>query len=166
MPIRFYCENCKRKIKAPDDSGGKYGNCPHCNHRCYIPRPRLDDEDELKLTPVDESEETRYEQLMTETRNLTLDILHQAEGLQSPPASQRAADERELTRDIIVYLRQMADGQLDDAQTTVEKIVPYRPEAIQILDRLSTSERQEPELADIPPEILSRLIKNLRTRMS
>lgn len=165
MPIRFHCENCKKKIKAPENSGGKYGSCPYCNHRCYIPRPRLEDEDDLKLAPVDEKDETQYEELMAETRNITLNILQQR---QKPdvPVPGAEINEKELIKNIIVYLRQMADGQLNAAQKTVDRITPHRDLAIEILDRIAASEIPEPELADIAPPVLNRLIKNLRTRMS
>jgi len=165
MPIRFYCENCKKKIKAPDDSGGKYGSCPYCNHRCYIPRPKLEDEDELRLSPVDEKAETQYEQLMAETHNITLNILQEKQKAEAAgPVG--PMDERELTKHIIVYLRQMADGQLSTTQQTVAKILPHREDAVKILDRIAASDPPEPELADIAPPVLNRLVKNLRTRIS
>lgn len=165
MPIRFHCENCKRKIKAPDDSGGKYGSCPYCNHRCYIPRPRLEDENDLRLAPVDEKAETQYEELMAETRSITLNILQQRQKPDAPGPGVEI-NEKELIKNIIIYLRQMADGQLNAAQKTVDRITPHRDQAIEILDRIAASEIPEPELADIAPPILNRLIKNLRTRMS
>ena len=165
MSISFHCDSCKKKIKAPDDSGGKYGTCPYCRHRCYVPLPRLDDEDELILAPVDDSEETRYEQLMDETHSITENILQQQQPPDVPGPGTRI-DERELTKNIIVYLRQMADGELDKAQEAVDIIIPYREQAVEILDRIAASEVPEPELADIAPRLLNRLIKNLRTRMS
>jgi len=77
MSISLRCESCKKKIKAPDGAGGKYGACPFCNHRCYIPLQKSEDEEELKLAPIDEQEEARYEQMMAETRDLTENILHE-----------------------------------------------------------------------------------------
>lgn len=165
MPIKFHCENCKRKIKAPDESGGKYGNCPYCNHRCYIPRPRLDDEDDLQLAPVDDKEETRYEELMSETHSVTENILQQRQK-PAAPGQREETNKKELTKNIVIYLRQIADGELDEAQKTVDAITPYREQAIKILDEIGAREVPEPELADISPVVLNRLIKNLRTRMS
>ena len=165
MPIRFHCENCKRKIKASDDAAGKYANCPHCNHSCYIPRPRLADEDDLKLAPVDEKEETHYEKMMAETRSVTENILQQRQQPDAPGPGAKT-DERKLTKSIILYLRQMANGELDDAQRTVDQIVPYRKQAGKILGRIAKSKVPEPELADIAPAVLNKLIKNLRARMA
>jgi hypothetical protein len=77
MAISFHCESCKKKINAPDGTGGKWGKCPHCNHRCYIPLPKSEDEEELKLAPIDPNEEAEYEKMMKETQNLKKDVLHE-----------------------------------------------------------------------------------------
>jgi len=165
MAITFHCESCKKKIKAPDGSGGKYGSCPYCNHRCYIPLPRAEDESELKLAPVDEKDETRHNKLMAETHSLTENILQEKEAA-SVSGARAETSEKELTKNIILYLGQMADSELDEAQKTADRIIPYRSQAIEILDRIATSDMPEPELADVAPQVLSRLIKTLRTRIS
>ena len=70
MAISFCCESCKKKINAPDGAGGKWGKCPNCNHRCYIPLPKSEGEDELKLAPINPGEEAEYEKMMKETQEL------------------------------------------------------------------------------------------------
>jgi hypothetical protein len=60
----------------------------------------------------------------------------------------------------------MADGKLDEAQRTADLIAPYGRQAIKILDGIALSEIPEPELADIPQQVLSGLIRNFRTRIS
>ncbi|MEN8128552.1 MAG: hypothetical protein ABFR90_12235, partial [Planctomycetota bacterium] len=79
MSINFHCESCKKKIKAPDETGGKWGHCPYCKHRCYIPLPKDENEPELTLAPLDESEETQMADLMRETKDLTQEILSQGD---------------------------------------------------------------------------------------
>ena len=164
MSISFHCESCKKKITAPDNAGGKWGKCPFCNHKCYIPMPKKDGEEELKLAPLDEDEETKYEQIMRETHNVTGVLLHQTE---SPPGSAQGAkiDEKQLTVRIIIYLRQMADGRLDEAQTTADKIVPYKSQAKAILENILRAEKPEPELADVPKKVLAGFVRNILTRM-
>jgi len=135
--------------------------CPHCNHRCYVPLPRDENEPELKLAPIDENEESRYDSMMRETYNLTQNILHEkadVEGADEPPA---VTDDRDLIKHIIIYLRMMADGRLDQAERVASRIRPHGPAAKQILKKMTRAERPEPELADIPPKILLGLIKNL-----
>ena len=146
MSISFHCECCKKKITAPDNAGGKWGKCPYCNHKCYIPTPKSDNDEELKLAPIDESEEEKYERMMRETQNLTGVLLHQTE-IPPEPAEGGKNDDKELTVQIIKYLRQMADGQLDEAQKTADKILKRRKsKLIQVAKRLiekETIERKE-----------------------
>jgi DNA-directed RNA polymerase subunit RPC12/RpoP len=164
MGISFHCESCKKKITAPDNAGGKWGKCPYCNHKCYVPAPKKDDEEELKLAPIDEEEEKKYEKMMRETQNLTGVLLHQKE-MPPEPVPNGKGEDKQLTGRIITYLRQMADGQLDDAQKTADKIVPYKNQAKKILENILLAERPEPELADVPKKVLVGFVRNIVTRM-
>ncbi len=167
MAIIFHCEHCGKKIEAPDSSGGKWGKCPACHNKLYVPSPDLDEE--LKLAPIDESEEERKKRLMAETHRLTQDILQEREVPNEPAESAKPVfgmGERELTKNIIMYLRQMADDELHEAQRTVSLIARHGPQAVKILNRMALSEKPEPELADIPRQVLSALIKTLRTEIS
>lgn len=167
MAIIFHCDHCGKKIEASDSSGGKWGKCPACHNKLYVPSP--DSDEELKLAPIDESEEERKKRLMAETLKLTQDILQERE---IPNGSAEGAEpisgmgERELTKNIIMYLRQMADDELYEAQRTVGLIARHGPQAAKILNRMALSEIPEPELADIPRQVLSALIKSLRTEIS
>ena len=89
MSVSFNCPRCKKKIKAPDKAGGKYGNCPHCNYPCYIPSSRDENEPELKLAPIDEKEESRYGEMMRETHSMTKNILHQRADAAKPDDAPR-----------------------------------------------------------------------------
>jgi hypothetical protein len=167
MAIIFHCEHCGKKIEASDSSGGKWGKCPACHNKLYVPSP--DSDEELKLAPIDESEEERKKRLMAETLKLTQDILQEREVPNGPaevvePIS--GMGERELTKNIIMYLRQMADDELYEAQRIVALIARHGPQAAKILNRMALSEIPEPELADIPRQVLSALIKSLRTEIS
>ncbi len=162
MSISFNCPRCKKKIKAPDKAGGKYGNCPHCSYPCYIPSPRDENEPELKLAPIDEKEEIRYGEMMRKTYDMTQNILHERPDDDEPDdAPQGAMDEKELIKSIIMYLRMMADGQLEQAERMAARIKHHAPAAKEILKKMTRTERPEPELADIPPKLLMGLIKNL-----
>jgi len=167
MAIVFHCDHCGKKVEAQDNAGGKWGKCPACHNKIYVPAAQV--EEELKLAPVDESEEERKKRLMAETHQLTQDILLERdvpEGATDFGDSTSMISNKELTKNIIVYLRQMADGALDEAQRTADLIAPHGPQGVKILDRIALSEIPEPELADIPPQVLSGLIRNLRTRIS
>ncbi|HIJ67513.1 MAG TPA: hypothetical protein HPP87_08270 [Planctomycetes bacterium] len=164
MSISFHCESCKKRIKAPDESGGKWGNCPYCNHRCYIPRPPAADDEELKLAPIDESDETRYGRLMQETRSLTQDIL-QEKKLQDEPSADSNMSKDEVLKQIIVYLRYVADGDLGLASGSMNKITANRETAREVLKNMAAAEEPEPELMDIPPKVLNGLINNLYLKL-
>jgi len=166
MSIKFHCEHCGKKIDAPDTAGGKRGKCPACHNKIYV--PQMDADDELKLAPVDETEEERQKRLLNETFQLTQHILQEkgaAEG-GGPAGPAAGAGDDEVTEAIVLYLRQMADGDLDNARQTVETIAAHRREAKGILEQMATSDPAAAALQDIPPQVLSGLIRNLRTRIS
>jgi DNA-directed RNA polymerase subunit RPC12/RpoP len=167
MPIVFHCESCKKKIQAPDGSGGKYAPCPHCKHRVYIPMPKSALEgDELKLAPIDETEERQREQLMRETYNLQLNLLKEKEAPEGADLAMAAQmDDREMLKYLVIYLRLTADSQIQDAQKAAEKIMQNKKKAAAILDRLAVTDMPEPELADIPPAVLAKLIKTFRAKL-
>lgn len=168
MTIVFSCQSCKKKVKASQKSGGKWGKCPHCNVKCYIPLPPSPDDQELTLVPLEEEEQRQYEEKMKETRDLQLNILHET---MTPNENDIAfsfneEDEKKLWKNIIIYLRQMADGELDHAQQTVEEIARYGDHASEILAKIAHAERPEPELADIAPVVLKGLMKNLLSEIN
>jgi hypothetical protein len=167
MSITFHCEHCGKKIEAQDSAGGKWGKCPACHNKVYV--PDLTADGDIKLAPVDERDEAKQKQLIAETHELTQDILQEREvpntTVESFASAPPSSDE-ELAKNIIVYLRQMADGRLDQARDTADLIVPFGRRAVEILDRIAVSDMPEPELADIPQQVLAGLIRDLRTRMS
>jgi hypothetical protein len=184
MAIIFHCDHCGKKIEAADTAGGKWGKCPACHNKIYV--PGLDSDEELKLAPVDETEEEKTKRLMAETYRLTQDILQERQIPEGPneatgpaeagdpyeasgpvrsvgPISQMS--ENELTDNIIMCLRLMADGELDEARTIIDLIAPHRLQAAPIIDRIALSEIPEPELVDIPQQVLSGLIRTLRVKI-
>jgi hypothetical protein len=128
--------------------------------------PHDENEEELTLAPIDESEETRYRQLMRETYNIQQNILGETDVPDDPsPPLASEYNERQLIKDIIYYLRQMADGELDQAERTSIKIKPFKKQAQELLIKMTRTERPEPELADIAPTVLKGLVKNLLAQL-
>ena len=169
MSITFHCEHCGKRIEAPEDAGGKWGKCPGCKNKVYVPSQLADDD--LQLAPLDTDDERKQKELLAETVRLRQDILSETdvpeEGVQPKQAAARpgALSDAELTTCIIAYLRQMADGELEEAERTAKSIIVEGTRAMKILERIALSEIPEPELADIPQQVLSGLIKNLRSRL-
>ncbi len=169
MSIKFHCDHCGKRIDAPDTAGGKWGKCPACHNKVYVPQAETDGEDELKLAPLDETEEERQKRLMAETFQITQSILQERNVPDAGVVTSSAADdisEEKITEVIVRYLRQMYEGDLDDAQRTAETIATHRRKSREVLEQIATSDPPDPELADIPPHLLSGFIRNLRTRLS
>ena len=174
MSITFHCDHCGKKIEAPDTAGGKWGKCPGCKNRVYVPS-NAPAEDELKLAPLDNEDEKKHKDFMKEEYSLRQEILKETEvpdeKTKPKPAAAAAAQkaaklsEAELTTSVIAYLRQMADGDLEEAEKTAKTILPEGAKAVKILERIALSEIPEPEIADIPQQVLSGMIKNLRNRL-
>ena len=180
MAIIFHCTHCSKKIEAADSAGGKWGRCPACHNKIYVPQPEPDEE--LKPAPIDETEEEKRRRLMAETYKLTQDILQERDippetsepttetSEKEPTKDKQPAEwsrwaaiemsEKELTKNIIMHLRLIADGELDEGEKLVNLIAPHGPRAIEILDRIALSEIPEPELADIPQQVLAGLIEH------
>jgi len=166
MAITFHCEHCGKKIEAPDSAGGKWGKCPACRNKVYV--PTSDSGEELKLAPIDTTDLAEQRRLMAETQRIEQEILREKE-IQDDSAEITAPaydiSDNELTKNIIFYLRLMADGDLDQAERTANSIVPCGNRALKILDGIAVSEIPEPELADIPQQVLSGMVRTLRTKI-
>ena len=168
MSISFHCESCKKKIKAPDEAGGKWGSCPHCNHKCYIPLPPAQEDEELTLVPMEDGYEEKYQNMMRETYGLSQNILHQTDAPKSDiPAPQASGPvtEKDLVKDLVAYLRLMADGELAQAEGVSKRIASSPKEAKNILAKMLKAERPEPELQDVPERLLQGLIKDLGKKL-
>jgi hypothetical protein len=174
MSITFHCEFCGKKIEAKETSAGKWGKCPSCHNKIYV--PNLNVEDDLKLAPIDESEEERKQRLMDETFQLEQEILSErpdktdndndSAPVTPRPAGNAAIDEDELYEIIVKYLRQMADGDLDRAETNLRVIKASSETSLKLIDRIALADIPEAELSDIPPQVLSGLIRTLRSQIS
>jgi hypothetical protein len=171
MAIQFHCEHCGRKIEAGDTAAGKWGKCPSCHNKVYIPLPEPEGDD-LKLAPLDESDSVRQKKLMEETFNITKELLEEKtvpEGAEQPsysePQSAEELSDKELMNSIIMYLRLMADGDEEGAENNAQLAALCGPRSMKILDRIAVSDIPEPELADVPAQVLSGLIRDLRSRI-
>jgi hypothetical protein len=166
MSITFHCNHCGKRIEAQDSAGGKWGKCPACHNRIYV--PGVAGGDDLKLAPIDETEEEKKRRLMAESYQLTQDILRERE---EPNAGGELfgptvpASDEELTKSIITYLRQMADGELDEAAKTASLIVPFGRRSLEILDRIAVSDMPDAKIAGISPQVLAGLIRDLREQV-
>ena len=172
MSIIFHCNHCGKKIETADSSGGKWGKCPACHNKVYVPDLGASEEDELKLAPLDLEEEKHKKELMAETFQIEQAILAEREVADGKKNSNTEKpkpaeiSEKDLTRRVINYLRMMADGEIGDADKIARVLRNYSKGAVVILDRIAMSDIPEPELSDIPGQVLSGFIRNLRRQIS
>ncbi|MBN2456946.1 MAG: hypothetical protein JXB29_10520 [Sedimentisphaerales bacterium] len=171
MGISFHCKYCGKAIEAPDEAGGKWAKCPACHNKIYV--PKIIKGEELKISPLDESEQEREKRLMAETHKLTQDILLEkdipeesdnTENIQTQGPTGQITDSK-LEGNIILCLRQMAEGDMDRADKTANLIIPFAGRAIEILDRIALSDIPEPALAEFSQQVLSGLIRKLRSKI-
>ncbi len=165
MSITFHCVHCNNKITAKDEAAGKWGICPVCHNKIYIPDLNAE-VDDLKLSPVDEEEEKKKKELMAETYQLTRDILQEREKASGKGGSYTTTiDDQKLQSRIVMYLRRMKEGRLVDAEAVETQITPYGQQAIQILDKIVSGEILDPELNDIPQGVLLNLVRTLKSKI-
>ena len=173
MSIIFHCDYCGKKIEAADSAGGKWGKCPACHNKLYVPASESDEE--LKLAPVDQTELEREKRLLDETNRLTQDILKEREIPQGAAEPDELAETNglgfemsqvELKQYIVKYLRLMADSELYEAQKIAALITPYGARVVKILDKMATGDMPDPELAGISQLVLSGLIRSLRDEIN
>jgi hypothetical protein len=176
MAIPFHCEHCGAKIDAPAGTGGRWGKCPACHNRVYIPLLEPAPDDDLRLAPLDETEEERESRLLAETFQLTQEILQEKampeEETEDAPAPTNSMfipmekmGDKDLAKEVVRYLRLVADGDLDKASEVMGVISAYGRQTLAILDRIALGEILDPQLATIPPQVLSGLIRNLRSEL-
>ena len=110
---------------------------------------------------VDDLEEDQYKTMMRETYNTSKNILHETASDDDDDDRNAPISEREVLKSIIMYLRMMADGRLDQAEKMAAKIKPHSRAAKDLLKRMARTDRPEPELEDIPPKLLLAFMKNL-----
>ncbi|MBN1795798.1 MAG: hypothetical protein JW804_03925 [Sedimentisphaerales bacterium] len=175
MAITFHCKFCNKKIEAKESAAGKWGQCPSCHNKIYVPNLNVDISD-LKFAPVDEKEERRKKQLMAETFALNQEILKEKEkpeenGNPVMPSSTKPLDFGEFDEDklygiIVSYLRLMADAELDEAKKHLGTIRASGETSLKLIDRIALADIPEAELSDIPPQVLAGLIRTLRSQIS
>jgi hypothetical protein len=164
MSIKFHCDHCNKRIEAQDSAGGKWGKCPSCHNKIYVPAP--DTGESLELSPVNEAEEAKERQLMNETHQLTQEILQERETPKGfTDGAMMEVNEKELIKNIILYLKQMSNGELEKAEQALTFIAPFSRQAEKVIEQLAISEIPEPELADIPQQVLAGLIRDLLSKI-
>ena len=174
MSITFHCTYCNKKIVAKDGTGGKWGKCPSCHNKIYVPDLNTDEnEGELTFAPIDEQEQREKERLLQETYQLSQEILKERDEPDDENAPRKGTakpavkiDPGKIKGTIIMCLRKMADGHLAESDDIARSIASLGSKAKDELDAIALSDIPDQKLADIPPGVLAGLIRTLRGKIS
>ena len=173
MAIEFHCHYCGKLVKAPDEAGGKRGKCPFCKNILYI--PMADDQvEEVDLAPVDEEDERRRQQLLEESIRTEMQLLKERQagpdlGPPKPDDESSLPDTLPLSPEhpedvealVVQWIRAMADGQLAEAERTLDVLRRNRKIALEAAERLAMEDPPPPGLVDIPRPVLTRYFRSL-----
>jgi hypothetical protein len=166
MSIEFHCPKCGKGIKAPDDGGGKRGECPSCHQSVYIPTPE-DKLEPLDLAPIDETEEQQREEMLKESQRLMEETRHasSAPAEDSPRAGGKApasaTPDVDVYQLVIQFAEKMSAGDLGDAESIGRTLRRYPQKTQEAVDQILMDEMPPNELADIPRPVLSGFLKQL-----
>jgi len=170
MPIELHCEHCGKLVQAPDNAGGKHGQCPSCHQTMYIPNP-ADKIEPLELAPLDDNEEQRREELLRESLTLGLtpnedgDVPEELTSVPPPAAGDASGPAQTSIRDIVIdYARAMAAGDLEEADKLAAELHMDFRSAEDVIQNLVADELPPLELADIPHPVLVGFFKQLSSK--
>ncbi len=161
MPIELHCSKCSKLIRAPDNAGGRYGKCPYCQNKVYVPAPP-DQIEEIPLAPVDEEEERREAQARRESARVAA-MIHQATdnpkgGISGGEAGTGAATD--FSSEVQTYIVAMRDSKLEDAQNVVDRMRKAGKPALLYVEKLA--QRDAPlKIENVPPPLVKGFIKTL-----
>jgi len=175
MSIDLHCPQCAKLIRAPDDAGGRFGKCPYCERKVYIPTPPEQIED-IPLAPVDEEEERRAEELRREAMELAATVAHDkttiAEGDGPSKASGGAVRRPEVPGEVVDigdeverFVLAMRDSKLDQAERAVATLKRAGQRAKDHVEGLFLDE-MPPQYEKVPPPLAKGFLKTLLGRLS
>jgi DNA-directed RNA polymerase subunit RPC12/RpoP len=172
MPIVFHCEHCGKKVSAPDETGGRRGKCPRCSQYIFIPAPP-DQVEEIPLVQTDPNEERRRRAMKEEELRLQRELAEHRDAPETlADSTPRPEDtglpfpgfEVPLKELVPQYLLHLARGELELAEELETRIVAQGKDAQKAVEQLAMQEFIHPQLASIPPTVISGFFKKLLAR--
>lgn len=167
MSIELHCPQCSKLIKAPDNAGGRYGKCPYCERRVYIPVPP-EERDEIGIAPVDENEEERERRLRQEAIALESELAHESPRAPAEGAApggrgeprETAGEVVDLAGEVKRFLVSMRDSKLEKADAAVARLKRAGQRARDYVQGMMVDEMPL-EVDNVPPPVVKGLLKSL-----
>ncbi len=127
--IRVTCEHCNSVIKAPRESAGRTGKCPHCQNPVYVPIPQ-EELEEIPLAPDEDSALAKADQLEKEAYEIAADIRRERQQPAEPGGADSGTVEHSdpqqklinIGEAIIRYLLAMEISDLQKADSIVGEL--------------------------------------------
>lgn len=173
MAIVFHCEHCGKKVSAPDEAGGRRGRCPRCSQYVFIPSPP-EQLEEIPLAATDPDEERRRRAMREEELRLQRELYEHREAPETPPAAPGHPSEDDalpfqvsdvpLAELVPQYLLHMAKGELELAENLEQRIIARGSAGRKAVEQLAMQDVMHPQLASIPPTVISGFFKRLLAR--
>ena len=170
MTIELHCPICQKLIKAPDDAGGKRGKCPYCKNLIYLPSVSAEDEEEVSLAPLDETDAEREAQLKAEAAAYSADLSrHTGKDAEGPASAAEAApappgEVTDLEGLVERYVLAMRDSELDTAEEIIRKLRRVRHRTRDYVQGRVVDE-MAPPIGDVPEPLVKGFLKSLLDRM-
>ncbi len=176
MSIEFNCPSCEKSIRAPDTAGGKYGKCPFCEVKVYIPSPPSEGE-EIGLAPIDEDEERRERELIRESVRYAAAFDKDPDKL--PPegaegrggaGARRMAEPAapgevfEVADEVEAFVVAMRDSKLQDADRVVARLKRAGARSKDYVEGLML-DPTPPPIGNVPRPLLIGFLKSLLGRL-
>ena len=180
MAIERQCEKCGHVFNVSHEDTGKQYKCPHCGNDTYIPTPE-DELEELPLSPEDQAEVQREEQLQAERRRLDRILAAESNGGESDDQTTTSASDAAVGRHshttppgtgrtsikgvVITYLTAMRETDLGRAEQALALLATRRDDVLRVIDRLAADQIPPAEMSDVPPAVYQGFLKTLRSRL-
>ncbi|HNQ22068.1 MAG TPA: hypothetical protein PKK06_03140 [Phycisphaerae bacterium] len=165
MTIELHCPICRKLIKAPDNAGGKQGKCPACQNLVYVPKPPEPDDEEIRIAPLDETDEERDQKLREEAAtylaSLSRDVGPTTE--RNAPATP-AGEVVEVPELVERYVLAMRDSKLDVVEETIKELRRVKQKARDYVQARMV-DQMAPPLGNVPAPLLKGFLKSLLERL-
>lgn len=178
MSIEFNCPSCEKSIRAPDTAGGKYGKCPVCEVKVYIPMPPAAEDEEIKLAPIDEDEERRERELIRESVRYAAAFDKDPEklppegaegrggagGSSRRPAEHAPGEVIDVAEEVEAFVVAMRDSRLPDAERVLARLKRTGARAKDHVEGLML-DPTPPPIGNVPKPLLMGFLKSLLGRL-
>lgn len=173
MSIEFNCPSCEKSIRAPDTAGGKYGKCPFCEVKVYIPSPPSPDDGEIKIAPINEEEEQIERELIRESVRFAAAFDKDPDKLPPEGAEGRGGARKtepppgeviDVADEVEAFVAAMRDSKLQDAERVLARLKRGGSRAKDYVEGLLL-DPTPPPIGNVPKPLLMGFLKSLLGRL-